>query len=253
MKAQFKYAFLAGLYIRGHVFAAIFVMEFVFITLGSLGLLPFAAHVTAVSLGGVAIAVMLAANIGGDVLIARRMFSVPEAYLHALTPVPRRAILLASVLTMAVMDLVTMAVVITAEVWLSFNLAGDNIGKIIWDFIHSNGPNLFYVILFGIMLIAAYLLLLMIIMFFVTAKKSIFHKMPASGFLAFLLACGCVYVASLLQLVLIPLSNVERYGLLIVLNFNNIAACPVYTLLVLLETVGLFILCSRLMERKVNL
>jgi len=253
MKAQFKYAFLAGLYIRGYVFATIFVMDLVFITLGSLGLLPFAAHITAVSLGGVAIAVMLAANIGGDVFIARRMFSAPEAYLHALTPVPRRKILFASVLTMAVMDLVTMAVVITGEVWLSFNLAGDNIVKIFWDFVQSNSQYLYYAVLFGLMLIAGYLLLVMIIMFFLTAKKSIFHKMPASGFLAFLLACGCVYVASLLQLVLIPLSNVERYGLLIILNFNNIAACPVYTLLILLETAGLFILCSKLMERKVNL
>jgi hypothetical protein len=63
MKAQFKYAFITGLPFRGAAFAFIFVMDAVFIALGSLGLLPFAAKVTAVSLGGVAIAAMMVFDI----------------------------------------------------------------------------------------------------------------------------------------------------------------------------------------------
>jgi len=58
MKVQFKYAIRAGLYARGPVFAVIFIMELIFIVLGSLGILPLAAQITAVSLGGTAIAVM---------------------------------------------------------------------------------------------------------------------------------------------------------------------------------------------------
>jgi len=253
MKAQFKYAFLAGLNVRGQVFAVIFIMNTVFITMGSLGLLPLAAHITAVSLGGVAIAVMLAADIGGDVFIARRMFSAPEAYLHALSPVPRRKILLASVITMAVLDIVSMAVVITQEVWLSFNLAGDSIKQLVWDFIHSESSYLIYALWCVLFLISAYLLLMMIIMFCVTMKKSVFFKMPVPGLLAFLLACGCFYVISLLQLVLVPFGDVQRYWLLIIITLNSGAAVPLLILLTLLEAAALFILTSKLMERKINL
>ena len=253
MKAQFKYAFITGLYIRGQVFAVIFIMNAVFIILGALGLLPLAAHITAVSLGGVAIAVMLAADIIADVFIARRMFSAPEAYLHALTPVPRRRTLLASVITMAVLDIVTMAVVITQEVWLSFNLAGDSIKQLVWDFINSERAQLVYALWCILLLIAFYFLLMMVIMFCVTMKKSVFFKMPVPGLLAFLTACGCFYVASLLQLILAPFGDVQRYWLLIIITLNNGTAIPLLILLTLLETAALFILTSKLMERKINL
>ena len=113
MKAQFKYVLRTGLLLRGGVFAIIFVMDLVFITLGSLGLLPFAAQITAVSLGGLAIAAMMAANIVCDVSIAGCMFSTPEAYMYALAPSPRWKLLLSSVIVMAAMDIITMAIVIT--------------------------------------------------------------------------------------------------------------------------------------------
>jgi hypothetical protein len=253
MKAQFKYAFFAGLYFRGPVFAVIFVMNTVFITLGSLGLLPFAAHVTAVSLGGLAIAVMFAANIGGDVAVARRMFTAPEAYLLALTPGPRWKTLLASIVTMTVMDIFTMAFVIVSQVWLALNLAGGNNGQIVWNIVHEHNSYLYDGFLFILLLIAGYLLLIMVILFCVTAKKSIFFKMPASGFLAFLLACGCFYIVNLLQFVLVPFSEVQRFGLLIILTLSSTAAIPFLILLTLLEAVILFVLTSKLLERKVNL
>ena len=254
MKAQFKYAFLAGLYVRGGVFAVIFVMNLVFITLGSLDLLPPAGHVTAVSLGGIAIAVMMAANIVGDIAVARRMFAAPGAYLHALTPVPRRKTLLAGVLAMAVMDFVTMAVVIAGEVWLSLNLAGGGLWRIIWNAVRANAADLPYVFFFILMLIAGYLLIMAVILFCVTAEKSVFYKMRASGLIMFLLACGCFYAASLLQLVLAPFGSVERYGVLITLHLPFRGAVPpLYILLILLEAAVLFVLTSKLMERKMNI
>jgi len=253
MKAQFKYAFLAGLNVRGAVFAVIFVINAVFIILGSLGFLPFAAHVTAVSLGGVAIALMFAADIGGDVFIARRMFSAPEAYLHALTPVHRRKILLASVIAMAAMDIVSMAVVITQEVWLSFNLAGDNIGKIVLDAIRSEPSYLYYGIWFVLLLICGYLFLMMVVLFGITAKKSIFFKMPASSLLAFLLACACCYGFSLLQLVAFPFGSVQRYGIFIVITLGGEAAFTLLITLFLLGAAILYVVTSKLMERRINL
>ena len=252
MKVQFKYAFITGLPFRGAAFAAIFVMDAAFILLGSLGLLPFAAMVTAVSLGGVAIAVMLVFDIISDVAILRRMFSAPEAYLYALTPSPRREILLASVIATAVLDIVTMAVVITAEVWLSFILAGGEIWRTMWDLISKNGYDFLYRLWFVPLLAAGYMLLLMIILFCITVKKSVLFRIPASGLLAFLLACACCYVSSLLQLLLFPLGTVERHGLLIILNIGK-TALPFYAVLILLEAAALFVITSKLMERKMNL
>ena len=253
MKAQFKYAIIAGLYFRGPAFAVIFIMNAVFITLGSLGLLPFAAHVTALSLCGVSIAVMLAANIGGDVAITKRMFSSPQSYLHALTPVPRWKTLLTSIVTMAVMDLVTMTIVIFSQVWLALNLAGEVIWQLVLIAIRSQESSLFYIVWGSLLIIAGYFLIIMIILFCVTVKRSIFFKLPASGFLAFLLACGCFYIVNLFQLLLIPFGDVWRFGVFIFITIESGAAIPVFTLITLLQAAALFVLTSKLLERKVNL
>jgi hypothetical protein len=252
MKAQFKYTFKTGLSFRGAAFAFIFVMDAVFIALGSLGLLPLAAKITAVSLGGVAISVMLVFDIISDIAIIRRMFSAPEVYLYALTPSPRWKILLASVIVAAILDIATMAIAITAEVWLSFILVGKEIWRTAWEYISANSSYFLYALWYVLLLVAGYLLLMMIILFCITAKKSIFFKLPVSGLLSFLLACACCYVISLLQLVLIPFGGVERYGLLIILNLGN-NGLPFYALLILLEAAALFVTTSKLMERKINL
>ncbi|MDR0323225.1 MAG: hypothetical protein LBI12_02105 [Treponema sp.] len=253
MKAQFKYAIISGLYVRGPVFIVVFIMNTVFVILGSLGLLPFAAKVTAVSLGGVAIAVMFAANIIGDVAIANRMFSKPTAYLYALTPEPRWKTLFASVITMAVMDIVTMAIVITEEVWLSLILAGDNILNIVLETMKENAPDVLFGFWYVLLLAAGYLLMMMIILFCVTAKKSIFSNAPASGLLAFLLACGCIYAVNLLSLILVPFGIVERFNIFIILTFTSRMVIPFLVLLTLLEAAGLFFITSKLLEKRVNI
>ena len=253
MKAQFKYAFMAGLFARGPVFAVIFVMNTVFIILGSLNMLPIAAHITAVSLCGVGIAVMLAVNIIGDIAIARRMFSSPEAYLHALTPVPRHKPLLAGVITMAAMDLVTMVYMIIAQVWLSLNMVGREAIQEFWNEFNAHNNLAIYIIGFILLGIAAYLFILMVIMFCVTAKKSIFYTLPASGFLALLLACACFYANNLLQLFLVPFSDIQRHLFFIILTPESKIMFPVLILLTLLEAGVLFVLSSKLLERRVNL
>jgi hypothetical protein len=248
---HFKYAFLSGLYFRAPVFAVILIMNTVFIVLGSLGLLSFAAHVTAVSLGGVAIAVMLAANIGGDVAIARRMFSAPEAYLYALTPAPRWKILLASVTSMALMDIATLAFAIATQAWLSLNLAG--VTHIVQEAIRTYASGQLYWLWFIPVMIAGYFLMIMLILFCVTAKKSIFYKKAASGFLSVLLAIACLYAISLLQIVLAPFGTVQAYGLLIMISLSSNIALPLIFILTLLEAAALFILTSKLLERKINI
>ncbi|MDR0292739.1 MAG: hypothetical protein LBH95_01120 [Oscillospiraceae bacterium] len=251
MKAQFKYTFRAELYLRGIVFAVISVMMLVFAVLGSLGFLPEAAQITAVSLAGIGIAVMFGANIASDVAMSKRLCATPDAYLHALTPAPRRKFLLASVLTMMILDIVTMAAVITGEVVLSFNLA--NVGNLWREFgyaVRDYAAEILYGVLF---LMACYLLAAMIILFCVTAKKSIFYKMPASWLMTFLLACGCVYAVSLLPLIIAPFGTIERYRIFITITLDGWTGAWLYLLLTFLEAAGLFVLTSKLMERKMNL
>ena len=255
MKAQFKYAFLTGLYSRGIVFSVIFIMNAVFITLGSMGALPIAAKITAVSLGGVAIAVMLAINIISDVFISRRLLSFPDAYLYLLTPVPRWKTLLAGVITMMAMDLITMTVVIFGEVWLSFNLTGlGNIWNLIAIGVMQNPTTLMYIFWGLLTLVAGYLLVMMIILFCATARKSIFFKIPASGLLAFLLACACVYVINALQIVLVPFGSIQRiWGIFFEISLGGSAACAAFCLLTLIEAAVLFVITSKLMERRMNI
>jgi len=241
------------MHIRGVVFAVIFAMEFVFVALGALGLLPFAALVTAVSLGGTAIAVMMAFNIVGDVAVCRRMYSAPGAYLHALTPAPRWKILLSSVITMAVMDIVTMAVVITGEVWMSLLLAGEGIVSIVRNaIVGANAPQVLSGIWSAALLLAGYLLTMMIVLFCVTVRKSVFYQKPAGGLLTALLAVGTAYAVSLSVLLLAPFGNVTRFGAIFTITLGS-AGTVLYALLALVEAAALFILTARLMERKMNL
>ena len=255
MKAQCKYSFRAGLPVRGAAFGVIVVMELLF-GLFSTTVTPWEAlKITAVSLGGTAIAVMMAMNIIGDVAIARRLFTSPDAYLHALTPAPRWKTLLSSLIAMTVMDFVTMAVVIMGEVWLSFILAGSSFsaefGSVLTK-IFSDGSSVWTVVWGFLSLLLGYLLIMLIILFGVTAKKSFLYKLPAAGLLTFLLICGCVYAISLLTLLLTPFGSLEQHGLFFILTLGRTSALP-FALLTLLETAGLFCLTARLLERKVNL
>ena len=252
MKTQFKYAFLTGLYTRGVVFAIIVIMNLVFIILGSLGWLPLAGRITAVSLGGVAIAAMMTINIISDVGVLRRMFSAPGAYLYALTPAPRKHILLASVITVMVMDLTTMAVVIIGEVWQAIILAGDSIWRTVLDAINANPSVILYGI-WGILLsIMEYLVLILLILFFITVMKSIFYKKPGGWILNILFVLGVIYVLNLLQIVLAPFGEISRYGLFFTVSIDGVGVA-LYILLRFIEAAALFIITSRLMERKMNI
>jgi hypothetical protein len=105
---------------------------------------------------------------------------------------------------------------------------------------------------YAALLVAGYLLLMMVIIFCITVKMSFLYRIPASGLLTFLLGCVCFYIVSLLQLVLFPFGFIDRYGFIIMLVLQN-SALPFYALLMLLEAAALFVITSKLMERRINL
>jgi hypothetical protein len=228
-------------------------MFLVFNVFSLLGLLPFAARITAVSLGGTAIAVMMAFNIAGDVAIARRMFSAPGAYLHALTPAPRRQILFSSVITMMAMDIVTMAAVIMGEVLLSFSLAGEGVGNLVREAIMDAGAsNVLFWFWSLALLIAGYLLIIMIILFCISARKSVLYSKPGGGLLTAALAVAISYIVNMLPLVLAPFGDISRFAVFFTISLNR-AGSVMFILLTLIEAAILFALTSRLLERKVNI
>jgi len=254
MKAQFKYAFRAGMSVRLPAFAAIFLMNLVFIVLGLLFRLPEAAHITFVALSGTALAAMMAVNVIGDISIVGRIFAAPGAYLHALTPVPRRRTLLAGVIAMLVMDIITMAALIGGVVWLAANMdvfygGLTEIADIAaGDFIVTVPETLQNAAL----LIAGYLLIVMVILFCITMGKSVFYQKRGGGWLTALLAVGIAYAVSLSPLILTPFGDVERFGAFFTVTPNAVGNV-LYILLILLEAAALFILTSRLLERRINI
>jgi hypothetical protein len=256
MKAQFKYAFRTGLSLRGGGFAVIFVMNTVFIALGSTEVLPIPGRITAVSLGGVAIAVMLVFDAIGDVAIWNRMYAAPGAYLYALTPVPRWKTLLASVIVITVLDFVTMAAVIFMEVWLSLNLAGVVTGldlvRIIWDFMRGNPEDMLRILVVCVFALAGYLMILMLILFCATVKRSVFYQKRVSWLLTALLAIATVYAVTLTPFLLAPFGTVSRWGFFFTVTVGDLGMFG-DLLLTFAEVAGLFVLTSKLMERKLNI
>ena len=252
MKAQFKYAFLAGGIPRIYVFAAIFVFQLVFILLGETTGLPLAAHITAVALSGVMVSVMTVFNVIGDISIVRRMFYGPGAYLTALTPVPRHKTLLASVISMIVMDVVTMAIVITGLVRLSLNLGQLYMNQSVWEMAGYYVSVLPIILFAAAHIIAGYLLFMMIILFCITARKSLFFHKRAGRLLTFLLAVGTLYATTLVPLILAPFAYIDRYFFVFQLHLRPIGSA-LYPILLFIMSAVLFIMTSKLMERKMNI
>jgi len=253
MKAQFKYAFRTGFHVRGLAFIVIFIMFLVFAVLGALGFLPLAARIAAVSLGGTAIAAMMVFNIVSDVSIVRRMFAAPGAYLYALTPAPRKRILLSSIITMAAMDIVTMAAVIAGEVLLAINMSEGGEGRIVWEALRSAGASDVMYGIWGVaLLLAGYFLVMMLILFCMTVRKSLFYNKPVGGLLTAALALAIIYIVNLLSFILAPFGEVSRFAIFFTISLGRVGSA-LYVPLTLIEAAVLFILTSKLMERKVNI
>jgi len=252
MKAQFKYIFRAEV-LRLTVFAVIFAVNLVFIFLGLLGVLPLAAKIVAVSLGGTAIGVMAIFNIIGDISIINRMFNAPGAVFYALTPIPRKNRLLASIISMTIMDFVTMAVTIFAVAVLALNL-GAHYSEISFSAMLSYGNYHFPLsaIISIALLLAGYLYLIMLIVFCKAVRKSVLYNKPAGGLLAFLVAVGVIYISNISAFLLAPFGTVSRFYAFFTIDVGKLGM-GMYALLIFIITAVMFVLSTRLMERKINI
>jgi len=227
----------------------------VFLLLGAFGLLPFAAQIVGVSLSSTAVAVMLVFNIIGDVSIINQIFSSTGAVFYSLTPAPRRERLLASVISMFVMDFVTMAVSMFSVVVISLNLASRftemNIPEMIWEGMsHVNYPGVSVLLA---LCIAAYLYIVMLILFCKAIRRSVFFSVPAGGLLALLVAVGVLYVTNISGFLLAPFGEVSRFYFFFTITLGYLVGPALFALLLLIFAAIMFVLTSRIMERKMNI
>jgi len=255
-RSSLYYAFRAGASPRLVVFAVILVMNLAFILPGSFGWLPLAAHIVAVSLSGTAIGVMAVFNIIGDVSLCKSMFSPSGAVFYALTPAPRRNTLLASLIAMFFMDFVTMILSIVSVVVLSLNLGSHVSGDYIWGLLFRHGFELRFflnnILIPFLLVIATYLFFVMLIIYCRAVRKSVLYNKHAGGFLAFSLAVGIYYLFTVSTLLLAPFGSMSWFYGIITISVNYLGM-GMYALLHLVFAAVMFILTSRLMERKMNI
>jgi len=262
MKALFKYSLKADASGRLITFAVILVMNLAFIIPGLFGVLPLAALITAVSLSGTAIGVMSVFNIIGDISIIRSMFSAPGAVFYALTPVSRSKRLLANSITMFVIDAVTMTFSIVSVIILALMLGSRYVEFSVWEMVLQwellvqndliGLPAFGYVLLSFALLVAAYLLVMTAIMFCLAMRKSVFYNSRVGALFTFLLAVGLFYVYSISPLLLIPFGDVTFWYGFITVTVGYLGM-GMYAVLTLIFAAVLFVLTSRLFERKVNI
>ncbi|MCL2136912.1 MAG: hypothetical protein FWH40_07950 [Coriobacteriia bacterium] len=252
MKAQFKYAFRAGLSVRAVVFAVIVLLElalfFAIKMLNSNFVLP----IIAVTISGIAIGVMVTVNIVSDILVMRRMIATPDAYLIALIPVPRWKTLLANVVAMSVMDVITTTVVILGVITMAFSLTGPLSNEVFREMLGSASGGPAALLLSAFFTIASYLSVLTTVLFAVTARSSILYNQQFRTPITVLLALAIRFIISLTPLLLLPFGKLVRFGLLFNITLSNIGSA-FYIILLFGEAVLLFSLTAWLMERKINI
>ena len=182
------------------------------------------------------------------------MYTAPGAYIYALTPSQRRNTLLSSVIAIMVMDIVTMAVTITSVVLLSFNLAGDNTGTIVWDSMRTSMPEiLLNVLTVTALLIAFYLFVTMVILFCIIMRKSVFYNKPAGGLLVALLPVAICVIMNFSHWLIAPFGSVTRDSGLFFTITVGYAGMIAYAVLLFIFAAILFIFSSKLLERRINI
>jgi len=164
--------------------------------------------------------------------------------------------MLASTLAMMITDILTMILPIISVIILSVNLGSNYTGINFWDMMTQlesfNFQNVYITVISTILIIVGYLLLLMLIMFCTAMKKSYYYSKPASGLLAFLTGVGVFYIMTLIPLLVSPFAEVSRFYGFITVSVNNVGMA-VYTVLMFIFAAVLFLLTSKLFERKINL
>jgi hypothetical protein len=246
MFAQLKYS--SRLFLNQRLFAlcATILLNLGFFALGSAGLLPYGWMVAGEVFSSLAMTGLFVVCIIADVQSISSLFSAPDGYAVALTPVPGWKVILGRVIPMVVFDLISYAVGITGIILQSMLLSdwgGGSYGIV--------GSETVLSILLGVI---GYLTLLLLIIFCCAFAKSVLFHLKGRGILGFGAALVLVYAGNWLDMVLAPFANVSRVGAFVSIEIiSGSAGSVAYLCLTLIKAAALFIGASYLYERRKNL
>jgi hypothetical protein len=249
MKAQYKYALRHGVVLRYTTFGIVFAINLVFGMMAFFDVLPFAAAVTAVSLSGTGLGVVVIVNLIAGAANIGSILSSPSAYIYALAPVKNSKVLFARLSAVVVHDFLTLAVNIFGVVWLSLYLAGtaSGSGQLLLQYILASE-----VLTAFFLGLAYYTYLYTLIVFCIVVKNSLLFSIKGRALLAIICGFATYWVLSFMDFSLIPFADVFRWGLFFNLSIYTITGTIVHGMLVLLKAAILFFVTSKLMDRRMN-
>lgn len=245
MLNQFKYSVRPYWNQRLIALAATVAINVLFGVCGAMGLYNAGGQITAVLFSSLSLCALFVVNIIADFECVRHLFSAPRGYHVFLTPVPRWKILLGRVLSIVVLDMLSLAIGILGVTTQSLILA---------DTANLYGHTDFSAAgWLSVILLIHYALLVLALFFACTLSRSVFFPVRGRGFLALLATVIVLYLFSLVDLALIPFGAVYRFGAFITVSVYAGPGMLAYIVLLLAKAFALFYVTSLMMERKINL
>jgi hypothetical protein len=244
---QLKYA--SRIYLNQRVYALIgtVVINLVFFVLGITGILPIGWMIFGTVLSSLSLCAVFGVCVMVDMESIKSLFAPPNAYYTMLAPVPAWKTVLSRVISMTVLDIVSLTVGIFGVVLQSTML--DSYQP--WDSGMIPTDSIIAIII-GII---AYATMFLFIIFACALAKSVFYHTKARGLLGFFGMVALGYLYSWLDLLLAPFANVSRFGAFIEVHLTSglNAGMIAYIALLLIKAAALLIGISYLYERKVNI
>ncbi len=205
-------------------------------------------YIVAVSLSGCALCALFIFNILGDASIDRYLFKAPQGYAVNLMPVKSWKLLLSRTIAIVAQDVIGLGLGVAASTYLSLRLGG--VGERVYryfDFESILSGALIFVIMYTMIALAVAFARIM--------SSTVFYRTKGRGILSLLATLAALYALSFLNFLAAPFGYVQYYGSMFLIDVGSglSAGGVVYLLALIAQCAALFIVTSRLMERKINL
>ena len=249
MLRQYSLSLKTRISLRLALLVFMIALNIIFALCGLTGIYGTAGNITAVTLSSLAFCAWLVVCVLADYEIIKSLFSAPKGYHIFLAPVSSRKILfgrLAAILTWDIPGFVIGVVGIMVQTFLLSDISFSVFNGI------KNPVGEIMLLLAGLL---QFILLFLIIFLMTALTKSIFYSNRVRALLGILGGILIYYIMSWFDLILLPFTTFNRYGLTLSINITsgNYLAMGIYLALLLLKAAILFYITSYLMERKINI
>ncbi|MCL1904299.1 MAG: hypothetical protein FWF94_07770 [Oscillospiraceae bacterium] len=247
---QLKHALRHGAVLRYTTFGIVTAVNVVFGALAYFNVLGFAAAVTAVSLSGSGLTVVIIINFVAGAANIKSFIGSPSGYIYALTPMKTSNILFIRIAAIVVQDVLALIISIYGTVWLSFYLADvehNFLGSTIEGMKISSDVAL--AIVFGLL---AYTFIYTFVVFCIVFKRSILFNKKGKSLLMIPFVPCAFWLLSLLDFIIFPFAIVERWFLFFNVTLYNALGVVIYATLFIIKTAILYVITSKLIDGRMN-